>query len=345
MSFISSINTTSEHISNHFEMDKKLLFLLYDERSGSTLFSSLLNRYKGISVSQESEFVTRIFEFSGDLSVDNFDQLVLFLNDEPQFKDFDIDLNMVKRRVANIEIPVTEKKLIEIIVDEYFTQRDSDAEYLIIKHSPYLHLDRIRNLFPEVSFLHIVRDARAVFNSKKNNYSLDGTVMDNNPLHASWNWIQKLKKVSKHEDITFTVRYEDLVDSTENVMNSVLQWMNIQNSLREKEKSRLDYFEGIGSRQKRLHENLIYEPISDFTYKWKNQLTVPEVVTLNFWCEKYLKIYDYQVDELPKLKAFIYTIAFSLKYLMNKAKNIFFLLKKPSLLRLKFKRKYNMFKE
>lgn len=320
------------------------MFLLYDERSGSTLFSSYLNQYRGICVSQESEFVSRIFEFPGSISLENFDKINAFLCLEPQFLDFDLNLDIVRERISKINGSVSKKRFIEIIVDEYFKNRDPKAEYLIIKHAPYIYLSKIRELFPEVTFLHIVRDVRGVFNSKKRNYSLDGSIMDNNPLHASWTWVQKLKKVTEHEDIIFTVRYEDLVKNTNGVMDKVLDWMNVQEESRKKIKSRINYYETIGTQQKRLHKNLTREPNPGYTDKWQNQLTVSELSLLNYWCEKYLTKYGYVLKASNTWIVFVYTFMYLIKYLIKKSINILSLLKEPSVLKLKFKRKYKMLK-
>lgn len=69
-------------------------FLLYDSRSRSTLFSTLLNQYRGVSVSSESTFISRIMEFSGSLKTEkNLSHLVHYLYKKSDFRELQVDPN------------------------------------------------------------------------------------------------------------------------------------------------------------------------------------------------------------------------------------------------------------
>lgn len=324
-------------------MEKKLVFLLYDSRSGSTLFSALLNRYKGISVSQESTFIHRIIEFRDTPTAEGIQDLFKALSKEVQFTELNFNTEEFIDEIQDDQKgPIPKKKLIELMLQNYFQRRDPEAAIRIIKQGDYLYMNDLIEMFPDSAFLQIVRDGRAVFNSKKQTYSFEGALQDTNPLHAAWNWVQKLKKAEYYSDKVLTIRYEDLLKDSEKTLHAVLDKLNIPQNLREKTKKQEDYFLDLGKRQKPLHQHVKERPQEDFIDKWKKDLSKKEIMVYTWWSEKYLEKYVYEIPEIYRPQVYVYSSQYLILYLFNKAINAIKLLRNPARLRLKLKRKLRM---
>lgn len=324
-------------------MEKKLVFLLYDNRSGSTLLSALLNRYKGISVSQESTFISRIIESNEIPPADHIEKIFCELSKEIQFSELDFNTEKIIEKIKESRKgTIQQKELISLILTEYFEQRDPEAMLRVVKLGDYLYIREILEMFPDSMFLQIIRDGRAVFNSKKNTRSFAGGMQETNVLHAAWNWVQKLKKAELYKQKFITIRYEDLIKDAESSLSSILDQLNIPSDLRVKTKEQEDYFHDLGMRQKPLHQNIEKKPQEDFIDKWKDQLSKKESMVYTYWSERYLKKYGYEVLTFPKYLVCFYSFQYLITYLFSKAADILKLLKTPSLLRRKLKRKIRM---
>jgi hypothetical protein len=323
-------------------MRTKLFFLLYDSRSGSTYLSALLNRYKGISVSLESAFVSHIIEYRGEVNRDNIDSIVAHLQKEVQFRELGLDMDELKYSLMKSENKFTKKSIIQAIVRQYFSKRDPKAACFIIKHPPYAYLSTVVDLFPDVQFLQIVRDGRAVFNSKRKTTSLSGNKMTTNPLKAAWDWRLKLKRAEKFNDRTMTVFYEDLIRNQEETLQYILKKFNLSAEEKEITKNQADYFQNIGKAQKGLHQNVAKSPQIDAINNWEHELSKAEIKVYNFINREYLQKYDYQIEDSDnKFASSLYAFYFT-KFMIEKSKNIILLLKNPSILKLKLNRNYRL---
>jgi hypothetical protein len=326
-------------------MNAKIVFLLYDSRSGSTYLSALLNRYRSISVSLESGFASHIIEYSGVIDRENIDGIITYLQKEVQFRELGLDLEALKRSLLEIENTLTKKALIQAIIQQYFSERDPEAACYIIKHPPFAYLSEVISMFPDVQFLHIIRDGRAVFNSKKKTTSLSGDKMTVNPLKAAWDWQLKLKKAEQFEERTTTIFYEDLIQHQDQTLQYILDNLPISEEERAITKKQSDYFHRIGRAQKGLHQNVSKSPQSDNIHKWKQELSNDEIDVYNYINQEYLQKYNYRIDQpISNGAPFLYAVYLS-KFIAEKVKNIVLLLRKPSVLRLKFNRNYRLLKE
>jgi hypothetical protein len=326
-------------------MRAKLFFLLYDSRSGSTYLSALLNRYKGISVSLESAFVSHMIEYRGEVTQNNIDSIIAHLQKEVQFNELGLNMDKLKYNLMQYENRLTKKSVIQAVVRQYFTTRDAEAACFVIKHPPYAYLSTVVELFPDIQFLQIVRDGRAVFNSKKKTTSLSGNKMATNPLKAAWDWQLKLKRAEQFNDRTITVFYENLIRNQEETLQYILEKFSLSAEEKEITKKQADYFRRIGEAQKGLHQNVAKSPQIDAIDNWKQELSKAEINVYNYVNRNYLQKYNYKIENAGhKFTAFSYTFYFT-EFMIEKAKNVVLLLKKPSVLKLKLNRNYRLLKE
>ena len=257
----------------------KFSFLLYDSRSGSTLFSALLNRYRGISVSHETGFIPIVLEYEKDIiNQTQLDELLSLIENEVQYSELGIDQKQVRETINREQFPISKNRVIEVILEIYFKQRDSEATLRVVK-SPRLfhHLDTLIKLFPDVSFIHIIRDGRAVFNSKRTMVSINGIKTQSNLIKAAFEWKRKMRKSKAMGSRVLEVKYETLVESPDQAMKNVLDYYQLDEQSRELTKEQSVYSSRIGDKQKHLHENVKNKPEQSRINYWRDSLSSSDI--------------------------------------------------------------------
>ena len=80
----------------------KLFFMLYSNRSGSTLLSSILNKIEDISVSIESTFVSLLIESKIFESKPSVSKVMKIINKDPKLKEWEFSFNDLERSFVGI---------------------------------------------------------------------------------------------------------------------------------------------------------------------------------------------------------------------------------------------------
>lgn len=324
-------------------MDKKLIFILYDSRSGSTLLASLLNRYRALDVTLESAFVSRIMELNNQSILMNSNKLIEYLYEEVQFKELRIDKEELLNDLSSIQPEVTKKKIIQSIIKIYFKNKSKESKYWVIKHPPYNYIQELSSMFSEVKFVQIIRDGRAVFNSKIRSKSIEGSYMESNPIMAAIDWRLKIKKCYLFDNVT-TIRYEDLIRDTESCLSNYLDSLKLTNYDREQTKDQKDYFITIGNNQKGLHQNVGKLPDVANINKWVKQLSKKEISVYDFVNKKVLINNGYDVQKKKTLLVLGHFVVYFFELVVEKCINIFRLIATPSKLFIKIKRRILLLK-
>lgn len=321
-------------------MKNKLIFILYDSRSGSTLLASLLNRFRGIDVALESAFVSRIMEINSQRILQDINKLVDYLYQEVQFVELNINRQELTDELLCFKGELTKKYIIEKIVNIYFKDKGSDSKYWVIKHPPYNYIEELILMFPEVKFLQILRDGRAVFNSKKRSKSIGGNYMESNPIISAIDWRLKIKKSNSFPDHVTTIRYKDLIENTESCLSKYLDSLELDAVDKEQTKLQKNYFFNIGDNQKEIHKNVGQTPKAGNIDKWKKELTEREILVYNFVNKKVLKNNGYDIESKSNIlfKIFHFTV-YAFELIIIKFINIIKLTINPSKLYVKFKRR------
>ena len=321
-------------------MKNKLIFILYDSRSGSTLLASLLNRYRGIDVTLESAFVSRVMEINSQSILQDINKLVDYLYKEVQFVELNINRQELKDELLRFKGELTKKHVIEKIINIYFKNKGTDSKYWVIKHPPYNYIEELISMFPGVRFLQIIRDGRAVFNSKKRTKSIEGYYMESNPIISAIDWCFKIKKSNSFPDHVTTIRYEYLIENTESCLSSYLDSLGLDTVDKEQTKLQKNYFFNIGDNQKKIHKNVGQTPKVGNIDKWKKELTEREILVYNLVNKKVLKNNGYDVESKSNIlfKIFHFTF-YAFDLIINKFINILKLTLSPFKLYIKFKRR------
>lgn len=270
-------------------------YLLFDNRSGSTYFSAILNQYKFVSVSRESYFTTRILDYTGLIkSKEDLPELVAYLYEEVQFQELSIPKSDLTRKLQGLA-GISRKAVIVEVIKLVFKNENPDGFWLI-KDPVYRYLDVLKEMFPEVKYVHIFRDGRGVHKSKKRAVSLDGTKMTNSVVKSCVKWAQRFREIESAEigqECLTHVRYEDLLTSGDEICEKVIA--NLGGSDFTKSNQVEDYHNAIGSKQASLHDNIAGGAMVKNISDWQESLTKSEIRLYQKLNGRTLKKYGYNL--------------------------------------------------
>lgn len=260
-------------------MIKNVHYLVYDNRSGSTLLAALLHQFRGVNVSQEADFTHQILEYSKELidSEDALDDFLSFMELKTRFKEMKLHVEGFKTRILKSGLPADKPALLRAFVEEYFHHKGTGAETVVVKApNVYFHLDELKAIFPGLRFIHVFRDGRAVHGSKVRSLSTKGKMMSSNPYSSAKTWAAKVALIKKLNDVV-EVRYEELLKSTRDTLGHVLSKLEISEPDRQILREQKDYFDLVGDNQTHLHKNLLKKPDPTHVDKWRTELPAAHI--------------------------------------------------------------------
>ena len=212
--------------------DTSPVFIVGHARSGTSLLTNLIREHLEIAFGTESQFIVRLSRgvtAFGDLTVEaNRRKFVESVASERFFArsrknygfSFDIDA-AVRQSVAG-----TYRSVLDTIFGQLAAQMgyarwgDKTPEYA--HHLPLLH-----DLYPEASFIHVIRDGRDVALS-----TFETQFGAKNAWAAAHEWVRCLEDVQQFRQAypaarILDVRYEDLLRQPDDVFQSLIAFLQI----------------------------------------------------------------------------------------------------------------------
>lgn len=252
---------------------KKICFLVYDSRSGSTLLSTLLNRYAGIAVSQESNVVANVLEYpAAVITRENVAALLETLHTEVQFREWRIDRDGFRSEL-DPHLPLSKYDFIRCLIACTIERRDPEAVVAVIKGARQMfHRDALMEKFADACFIHIYRDGRAVYASKLRSADIAGKRMERNIVKAAMDWRSKMALMLDDPRV-INVCYEALLADSDAVLRGILDRLGLEGADRDITKRPQAYSETIGARQKHLHANVSRRPDPAIAARWESELS------------------------------------------------------------------------
>jgi len=232
--------------------------MMYDSRSGSTMTSSLLERYEHVFVANESAFISRLLS----LKEIKLDRVVDFLFEEAQFSDLLLtreEVEEIAMKCENDCKSFSEEILLTHFLKRYSWFEDNENQVIIVKHPPTNHLEKVEELWPNARALVIVRDGRDVAYSKGKSINLTGKKFSNSVIQAALNWKYKYRRFSLANWASTVVRYEDIISDSAGIKDAVIS-LGVSATISEREdkifqvpKSQGGFHQNVGKRI--LHAN------------------------------------------------------------------------------------------
>jgi len=287
-------------------------FIIGSGRSGNTLLRKLLmERAKvvippeipglGSTIRQFSqsgakdwpdvvEDVIAKFQYLADIDIENLDS-----SGKPVIYNLSTELGVDFNKI-NKELKQTEgrehslEKIISSIYQAYSLRVFGEVLPWGDK-TPWnaFHYERIKKVFPNAKYIHMVRDGRDCIASYVESL---GKLMNLDARSAAYRWRDSVRASKKiKEDCAgrfFEVRYEDLVASTEDVVFDVAKFLEL---------SRVEYKRveaaDLGEGNSLHHKKLNFPVDSSSIGKWKNKLSKEELDIVYSIIAKDLKILGY----------------------------------------------------
>lgn len=271
-------------------------FLVYDSRSGSTFLANLLIKFVGAAIPPETNFITALLSKYEKETIDNdldLKQTIDIIYEDNKFSDWKLDRAELENYLDR-SFPLTIRDLILQICTLYKQNNYPNSQFFGLKKGVYLTKHRqMKQLFPQAKYVGIIRDGRAVFNSKKHSiYSVTGKPFETDPERAAKEWCRIYgflqEAVQKYPDEIIDIQYEKMIEDPDSVIAELREFFNISEVKEFGDKSYV-----ISERYGNLHKNVKKEPLEKRITAWQETLSAEEIYAFESVAYKQLLLAGY----------------------------------------------------
>lgn len=215
-------------------------FIIGNPRSGTTLFRLMLNKHSQMNVPPEAGFLVWLYKDFGDSNFKNgYKDFLNALQLTSKIESWKLDFEELGKYLLEKKPKIFSAVMDEIY--EFYSQfvLKKDVSIYGDKNNYYLnHINLLHDMYPHAKFLHIIRDGRSVAASYKGvmEKNIDFKYAPKLPTNIeaiAKEWKTNIEKIESSfvdlpNDLTMTIRYEDLVLDTQNVLTDVCTFLSIQ---------------------------------------------------------------------------------------------------------------------
>lgn len=297
--------------------DPSIAFLLYDSRSGSTFLSSQLDAYTDIGVTVESNLMrTLLLKKEAIHGAKTHEELYNILSHDARFKNLNLDPSSLSSVLPASE-PLSIQTILKTTLAAYFDRSKPEAKTWLVKDATNGNLiNKIARELPAAKFVHIIRDGRAVLNSKlctTRPYG-KGEKMARDPITTAKQWVRLIRNIdsfsSKHPGRVLTVRYENLLIDKETEIGHIRTFLGLTDHIKHDQRS---YFERIPSLEKAVHTGVKGEAIHSRIDGWKTELEKGNIMVFDYFACDTLREKGYSCANSDRRSPFL-SLDFLLAY-------------------------------
>ncbi|OQY44427.1 MAG: hypothetical protein B6242_12710 [Anaerolineaceae bacterium 4572_78] len=281
-----------------------MFFIVGRGRSGTTLFSMMLEMHPELCVATESLFLVSLYNkySKGKWSKKRIDSFFEDIWRESWMEDWNLDKPVLKEKLLALGDSATFSQLCDIIYREYACQRNKPTA-LIGQKDPHFSffLDRLLETFPFAKFIHVVRDCRdSILSYQKVNFDT------NNPYALAYRWkahneaIQAFGK--DHPAQYLVIRYEDILCEPESVMRKVCQFLGIKYT---------PTIIQVPDKQAVIFDHLIKttQPLDPSNKnKWQTKMDKKTLLGVEAICHHTMRHYGYSLANKPIVRVPLFTL-------------------------------------
>lgn len=266
---------------------KDPFFLVGDSRSGTTFLANLLIHHRDIGLAPESKFILRLLDnFEGKPIGDGagLDSALEMVFQEKKFLDWNIDRGDLRSALIP-KLPLSFDEMSRSIL-LYYCERHFPGRRVwgLKKGGRYiLEASRLLRHFPEAKFVHLIRDGRAVFSSKRKAiHSGSGRPLETDALRAAEVWADSVEAFdafrARHPESALEVSYETLVTKLEEVLERIFRFLAVDPdpSVAARARESLDPAYVV-DRSRHLHGNVSKPPLPERIDFWRKELPERDV--------------------------------------------------------------------
>lgn len=243
------------------------IFLVGAERSGTTLLRLMLSHHPKISFLSECEY------------------FVDYFNDDGEFPDVEkYCCEIQKDRIfVNSRSEIHPNLSFQELVNSFLIQGKQKPDSPFVGATVHRNFDRLRKLWPDCRFIHIIRDPRDVSSSRIK------MGWDHTHWHAVQEWVEvekmwdKISQSFSSSDFC-EVHYEDLIREPEKTLALLCNWIGV-----EYDTGMLDY----------INKSSYSKPNAKHVLSWKKKLSECEIQQVESECYELLQKRNYQLSGLP----------------------------------------------
>ncbi len=261
-------------MQNTVPISERMAFLVYDSRSGSTHLASLLDTHPHFCISLESEFLLKAYNLNqGAVSGET---LALLVAKDLKLHDWGPGtLELVEDMLAK-DPEMDAEALMERLFEATLAKRKPGARWLALKQGLLAdHLPHLLRRWPKAAIIHIYRDGRGVFNSKRKFKNIDtGRPMQSDPKKAANRWVRVIRAFENlPADATLIeVAFESLVRNQDRELPRIFRTLGLDPALARPDMAS-GYADAIPEKQKELHPLVGRTPDASRIDIWKTELS------------------------------------------------------------------------
>lgn len=255
-------------------------FIVGSERSGTTLLRVMLDSHPALHIPRESHFISDLLRtYSPDKVLCGTEILDAFkiVSAHRRWKEWEVNSATVLEKLRDVQ-SLTLADFIHLLFVEV-TSREGKARWGDKTPAYVLQIDKIKRIFPNAKFIHIVRDGRDVC------LSLLGR-----GWHGEWlrimaeRWAHTVKEGRRlgskvGSEFYLEIGYEDLVMDSRGTLQRVCQFLNEPYS-----EEMLAFYERadgkVAAREAHVHKKLTRAPMSNDIERWKREMSLMQVGTI-----------------------------------------------------------------
>lgn len=209
------------------------LFIVGSGRSGSTFFSALLNGAEEIYFPYETSFIAKAYYF-------------YFRKKEFSEKDYEVISNLFRITTTHGGWGMSSDEIYKTLLEEhpqnykevnnviynYYLQKVgiSKLQYLGLRRPQMIaHKKRIRNVYKNSKFIHLIRDGRDVYLSYKSLHENDSHPFGPRSLVMNaFYWIDIVSRYKTDEN-AISIKYEDLIQKPKIILKDLETFLDVEN--------------------------------------------------------------------------------------------------------------------
>jgi hypothetical protein len=274
-------------------------------RSGTTLLGLRLNKVPGVFSALENNLLRKVIA-DQEAGGKGLEQTKMYLRKVLQHQDeFPFMINdRILERCDEVTGCSVQEIMIALLNMVRFDKSEGTAEphrYIVEKNPGYSLLWRkIRDYFPAAKFIWMTRDPRAFVNSRLEKVNPKNRV--NNPyfLGYLWNEYHAEYLVLKEDRRVLSLRYEDLVNEPEELLQSVVAFLDWEVDFEISELLEAEsYTENMtveGERKRVKYEDLERKINAHRTDAWKTILSKRLAADIAYLCSASAKKVGYEIS-------------------------------------------------
>ena len=260
-------------------------FIVGCGRSGTTLLRSMLNSHPELSIPTESLFIIDYLRSKRIQKTGNV-QVAGMLAREYEVKEWGLDIDPSDLASCK-SVPEIISKLHESYANKYNKKFWGQKTPRFVRHASLL-----KNAFPGCSFIHVIRDPRAVASSM-----ILSNVHRSNSYFACKRWTKDvtagLQIEQDYPACSIRITYEELIVNPQKTLSSICSFLGVEfhnTLLHFQESLHRDY----GQFYKQVH-NKLSKPVDRSSIDaWRDKLSLKDIMIVESLCGAYMKRLGYK---------------------------------------------------